>query len=249
MTLRLSVLLFTLSLSSHAASETLRVIALSSERFFFEENGRLRGIEYEILDYFAKSRDATLAVEWVDSFSDLLPRIEAGKADIAAGTITITDERERRVDFSAGYFPVQVVLVERSGEASGSLKELAGAKVAAFQDTTAVDALKQEPRIEIVVASDGIEGMLEAVRKGEIRAAAADSSAVIPLLEDYPTLKISQTFGDEQHFGFALPKGSPLKEALSEHILRLKESGIYFRFLTDHMGPRATEIVRAARSR
>ena len=96
---------------------------------------------------------------------------------------------------------------------------------------------------------DGIEGMLDAVESGELRAAAADSSAVILALDDYPSLEISFTFGEPQSFGFALPKGSALKDALSQHVLGLKESGFYFRLITEYMGPRASSIVRAARAR
>jgi hypothetical protein len=47
--------------------------------------------------------------------------------------------------------------------------------------------------------------------------------------------------------GFALPKNSPLKGPLSEHIKKLKESGIFFRVVTTHMGPRASQIIRAAK--
>ncbi len=90
--------------------------------------------------------------------------------------------------------------------------------------------------------------MLDAVRNGEIDGAAADSSAIIPVLDDYPGLTISHTFGEEQHFGFALPKDSELTDALSEHVRSLKGSGIYFRLVTKYMGPRASAIVRAARS-
>lgn len=235
--------------ATQADAETLRVLALNSEQFFYEENGTFRGIEAQILDYFAKSRGATLDVEFVNGFAELLDRIEKHEADIAAGTITITDEREQRVDFSAPYFPVQVVLVERANDRSQSIKDLAGHKVAAFQQTTAVDALSAEPSIEIVTSLSGIEGMLGAVSRGEIRGAAADSSAIIPVLEQYPDLEITLTLGEEQDFGFAVPEGSALRDALSEHVLRMKESGIYFRIVTEEMGSRATEIVRAARGR
>lgn len=241
-------LLFALG-ATQAGAETIRVLALDSEQFFYEENGTFQGIEAQILDYFAKSRGATLDVEFVNGFAELLERIERHEADVAAGTITITEEREKRVDFSAPYFPVQVVLVERSNDRSESIRDLAGHKVAAFQRTTAVDALAAEPGIEIVTSLSGIDGMLGAVSRGEIRGAAADSSAIIPTLDRYPDLQITLTFGEEQNFGFAVPQGSQLGKDLSEHVLRMKESGIYFRIVTEEMGSRATEIVRAARGR
>lgn len=243
---RCAISIFSLMLAASAYSETLRVLALESERFFEEQGGEHAGIEAEILEYFAKTRGDDLEVEYVSSFAELLARIERGEADIAAGTITITPERESRLDFSAPYFPVQVVLVERAGEASSSLDGLEG-KVGAFANTTASDALEAVPGVEVVQSDDGLAGMLEAVASGRWRAAAADSSAVLPVIDAYPSLQVSLYFGEPQDFGFALPKGSPLRGALSEHVTRLRESNVYFRIVTKHMGPRASEIVRAAR--
>lgn len=241
----------TLSLSATATpqqqAEPLHVLAFSSEPFFYQKDGAPAGIELEILQYFAKSREMTLEIEWVSSFPELLERIAAGEGDIASGTITITDERRQTMDFSAPYFPVQVVLVERKGESSQRLGDLIGSEVGAFARTTAETALNEAGAH--VVQREGMEGMLEAVAAGDIQAAAGDSSAIIPVLDDYPTLEISLTFGEDQDFGFALPKGSPLTEPLSEHVLRLKESGIYFRLMTEYMGTSAGDIVRAARTR
>lgn len=244
---RIAALFLSLSLASAVSAQDLRVLALSSEPFFHPSGGGHAGIEYEILSYFAKTRNVGIQVEYVSAFSELLDRIAKGEADIAAGTITITPGRAETMDFSAPYFPVQVVLVERSGETSSSLSDLSGSQVAAFAQTTAEDALSAVPDVE-VVQRDGIEGMLAAVANGEIRAAAGDSSAIIPVIDDYPGLEISLTFGEQQQFGFALPKGSPLNESLSANIKKLKESGIFFRLVTDYMGPQASAVVRASRA-
>lgn len=244
---RIATLLLCSLLASSVSAETLRVLALSSEPFFYDDNGSPAGIEYEILSYFAKTRDLEIEVEYVAAFADLLDRIAQGDADIAAGTITITEEREQKMDFSAPYFPVQVVLVERSGEISSSLEDLKGFKVAAFEKTTAEEALLAIGGVE-VVTRQGVPGMLDSVAAGEIRAAAGDSSAIIPVIDDYPGLEISLSFGERQQFGFALPKSSQYKDALSDHILDLKESGIYFRLVTEHMGPQASSVIRASRA-
>ena len=243
---RLAVLLSALAFAAPAGAETLKVLALQSDSFFYQKDGKLTGIEHDILDYFAKSRNATLQIEWVDSFGGMLERIEKGEAELAAGTITITPERARKMDFTASYFPVQVILVERMSDDTKSLTDLVGQRVGAFTKTTSEDALRAVPGILIV--NDGtLQDQMRAIERGEMRAAAADSSAIIPELENFPNLKIGMALGAESGFGFALPKNSPLTAPLTEHIKKLKQSGIYFRLVTTHMGPRASEIVKAAR--
>jgi ABC-type amino acid transport substrate-binding protein len=243
---RLAVLLSALALAAPSGAETLKVLALESGSFFYQKDGKLTGIEHDILDYFVKSRGDTIEVEWVDSFAGMLERIERGEADLAAGTITITPERSRRLDFSAPYFPVQVVLVERASEDTKSLTELVGHKVACFTRTTAEDALKAVPGI-IVVNEGTLQDQMKAIDRGELRAAAADSSAIIPELENFPNLKVGMALGAESGFGFALPRNSPLTAPLTKHVRKLRGSPIYFRLVTTHMGPRASEVVKAAK--
>ncbi len=239
--------LFVSAFASEAkTAETIRVLALESESFFYQKDGKITGIEHDVLDYFAKSRGATLQVEWVDSFAGILERVEKGEVDIGAGTITITPDRERRMDFTAPYFPVQVILVERIGEEAKSLTDLVGQRVGAFTKTTAEDALRAVPGILIV--NDGtLQDQMRAIERGELRAAAADSSAIIPELDNFPNLQIGMALSAESGFGFALPKGSPLTAPLTAHVKKLKQSGIYFRLVQTHMGSRASEIVKAAK--
>lgn len=245
---RLAILVLSLGFSSPLQAEALRVLALRSASFFQEKDGKLSGIEYDVLESFARARGAELAVSWVGSFPELLSRVEKGECDIASGTITITPEREKRVDFSGSYFPVQIAVAVRADDSVKTLQELAGSRVGAFQATTADDALRAVTGIKVVHVTP-LATMLDAVARGELRGAAADSSSLIPALLARDTLKIGLTLGKEQDFGFALPKGSPLKMPLSEHILRLKESGIYFRIVRKYLGPNATEIVLAAKKR
>ena len=248
---RLAVLSFSALLAPGFATparpaETLRVLALESESFFYQKDGTLAGIEHDILDYFAKSRGATLSVEWADSFAGILERVEKGEVDIGSGTITVTPERSRRVDFTAPYFPVQVMLVERMGDEAKSLTDLVGQRVGAFTKTTAEDALKAVPGILIV--NDGtLQDQMRAIDRGEMRAAAADSSAIIPELDNFPKLKLGMALSAESGFGFALPKNSALTAPLTDHVKKLKQSGIYFRLVNTHMGPRASEIIKAAK--
>ena len=77
---------------------------MSSRIREYETPGWCRSItslEYEILQFFAKSKGRDLELTWVDAFENLLPTFERGDFDIAAGTLTITAERDEKFDFSS----------------------------------------------------------------------------------------------------------------------------------------------------
>jgi polar amino acid transport system substrate-binding protein len=233
---------------STSSAETLRVLANDTRPFFYLENGQPAGLEYEILRYFAESREDVLEVVWVENFSEILPMIERGEGDIAAATLTVTPARQERFDFSESYFPVRVMLVERAGEMTEELESLAGSRVATIKDTTYEKLLSAIPRVELAYAGSEVE-MFEMVASGQVRALATDSAVAFRLLEEFDSLELGLSLSEEQQYGFAVAEGSPLAKALSENIKRLKASGIYFRLLERHLGSRAVEVVKAGKVR
>jgi polar amino acid transport system substrate-binding protein len=51
-------------------------------------------------------------------FASQIPAVQTGKADMAMGSISITEERQKQVLFSDGYIESHIVLLTRKGEAS-----------------------------------------------------------------------------------------------------------------------------------
>lgn len=213
------------------------------EPFFYRENGEPRGIEYDILRYYAKAEGGTLEVVWVDSFKDVLPALERGDAEIAAAAITITDARRERFDFSSAYFPSQLVLIQPTGDEDEDLASLSGSRIGVLAGSTSVEAMSGID-IELVPAEDTLQ-LYQAVVSGEIEGAVSSTARALLLLQDFESLTISLYLGEKEEFGFAFAKGSPLAVSMSEHIAGIKTSGIYFRLLETYLGPEAAAIVQA----
>lgn len=226
-----------------ARAESLRVVTTSMEPFFYEEDGEPRGIEYDILRYYAQTEGRKVEVVWVDSFKDVLPALARGDADIAAAAITITEARKERFDFSSSHFPSQLVLVQRVADEVEDLASLSGSRVGVLAGSTSADALSRMD-IELVPGQDVAE-LYEAVQNGETEGAVSTTARALLLLQDFEALGVSLYLGEKEEFGFAFPKGSPLAASLSEHIAAIKASGIYFRLLETYLGPEAAKIVQA----
>ena len=62
--------------------------------------------------------------------------MEAGDCDIAAASITITEEREENIDFSEGYFSGDQSLLADSGSGIASLADLSGKNLGVQTGTT-----------------------------------------------------------------------------------------------------------------
>jgi ABC-type amino acid transport substrate-binding protein len=229
-----------------AAAGTLRVLSYETPPFAWDDDGKLVGIEIEILDYFADSRGDKLEVVFAEAWETLPDRLARGEGDLVAATYTITPERATLFGFSASYFPVRVMLVEPADTRTASLDALAGATLATIEDTTYESLLQAVPDATFVYGA--IErDLFELVANGRARAAAADSPVTLSLLPEFPGLRLGIPLTEEQHYGFAYRKDWPLAAELDRHIERLKASGIYYRILEEYLGEEAVRIVKAAK--
>ncbi|MBO6188220.1 MAG: ABC transporter permease subunit [Prevotella sp.] len=95
---------------------TLRVATYPAmPPFNFINSGKLSGLEPALLTEWANRRNWKLEFLVMD-FSAQIPAVQTGKADMAMGAISITEERQKQVLFSNGYVESHIVLITRKGE-------------------------------------------------------------------------------------------------------------------------------------
>ena len=96
---------------------TLRVATYPAmPPFNFINYGKPSGLEPELLTEWANRRNWQLEYLIMD-FAAQIPAVQTGKADMAMGAISITEERQKQVLFSDGYIDSHIVLITRKGEA------------------------------------------------------------------------------------------------------------------------------------
>jgi polar amino acid transport system substrate-binding protein len=96
---------------------TLRVATYPAmPPFNFVNSGKLSGLEPAILTEWANRRNWKLEFLVMD-FSAQIPAVQTGKADMAMGAISTTEERQKQVLFSDGYVESHIMLITRKGEA------------------------------------------------------------------------------------------------------------------------------------
>ena len=82
----------------------------------FISSGKPSGMEPELLTEWTNRRNWQLEFMVVD-FAGQIPAVQTGKADMAMGAISCTEERQKQVLFSDGYIDSHIVLITRKGEA------------------------------------------------------------------------------------------------------------------------------------
>ena len=98
--------------------DVLRVLTRNSATTYYEGSFGPTGLEYELVAGFADYLGVQLQVETPDTLSQILDRIQAGDADLAAAGLTVTDERKQRFNFGDSYQSITPQLVYRVGAPS-----------------------------------------------------------------------------------------------------------------------------------
>lgn len=153
--------------------------------------------------------------------------------DFDINQISITEERKRAVDFSAGYFDVTqaVVALNSSPVASATrVADLKDAKLGAQVGTTSLTAIQQtvRPSRQPAVFNDNNDTKT-ALQNGQIDAAVFDLPTAFYLtaaeIEGSKIVGQFPTPGQPEQFGLLFEKGSGLVPCVDRALATLKSSG------------------------
>lgn len=115
------------------------VIATSPDFPPFESlsgNGAVEGIEIEVLNMICQELGVTLDIQQMD-FDAVLPGVQAGKYDMGVSGISVTEERQKNVLFTAPYCLAAQAIVVVEGSPITCKADLEGKTVSVQTGTTA----------------------------------------------------------------------------------------------------------------
>jgi len=198
--------------------------------FIWLDGDKLMGFEYELMQ--ALAADMGLKLEYLppQNFDTLIASVRGGsKMDIVVSSLTITDERAKRVDFCIPYFDSNQACVTKASADYKSVKDLEG-KVVGAQAGTTGEAWANEniPGITMKPFNQTSEG-LAALRAGQIEALFFDAPiAEYQIANDYKDLKIVEVIPTGEKYGFAVRQGnSELLNEVNASLQRLVNNGTY----------------------
>jgi polar amino acid transport system substrate-binding protein len=205
------------------------------------------GFEYGIATELAE-RLGLDGVNVVNVSFDALVAGQARDFDIALSQVTITDERAEVVDFTVPYFSSdQGVLVRKGTDVSdlGAAKQLQWGVQASTTGQSFVDE-EIQPDEETRVYSETTQAFT-ALQANQVDAVLLDTAIVLgQAAEPGSPFEVVAQFKSGEAYGGLLPKGSPNREAIDEHLQEMIDDGttaeLSDEFLKPELGGDPTKV-------
>lgn len=204
------------------------------EPFEYEEDGEVVGLDIAIVDEVATDLGVTLTTkvtpfEGIQSGADL----NTDNCDIVASGITITEERQAKIDFSEPYFDADQGLLVPEGSDLDSLESLEGATIGVQQATTG-ETWAQENGLETVQFEDlGLQ--VQALKTGQVDAVVNDIAVLGPFVSE--GFEVSANFSTGEQYGLGVKQGNTaLLDAVNATLERIREDGTYDDIYTQYIG-------------
>ncbi len=103
-----------------AASTSMQVAIKPAKPFAFEEGGKWKGYSVELWEAIARKNNWTYTWMPADTVPKALGSVQNGQAAVAVGALSITEEREKVLDFSQPFFESGLQIVAPAA-AAGSI--------------------------------------------------------------------------------------------------------------------------------
>lgn len=199
----------------------------------FEREGEFTGFDIELLRAVATE----MGLEGIEVINSGFEPITSGavfqspkQCDLAAASITITEERDQNIDFSAPYFDADQSLLVKKDSGVTSLEDLAGRTIGVQTGTTGeMYAQENQPEGATIRSFDDAGGLFVALEAGQIDAILQDLVVNRGRTLEDDTVTVVQTFPTDERYGFAFPEegAEALQEALNRALQTLRDDGTY----------------------
>ncbi|MGJ3404611.1 ABC transporter substrate-binding protein [Glutamicibacter sp. Je.9.36] len=194
------------------------------EPFEFKRGDEIVGFDMDVAAEIAK--DAKLDLNIID---DSFDSIESGlfntKCDIAISSISITDARKEKMNFSTPYMDDDLVLIAKNGSGITDLETAKDKKVGVQQATTG-EKYGKEQGLEQLVGFEDAGLQTQALLANQVEAVLGNQSVLGYAVKDEPDFKAVANFKTGEQLGIAVPKdNADTLELVNGTLKRLTDAG------------------------
>jgi polar amino acid transport system substrate-binding protein len=189
--------------------------------------GNYTGFDVELMEAIGEKIGRT--PEFQDtSFETIFRDVAQGKFEAVISAATITDEREKAVDFSNPYYLSEQAVLVKEGSSIESLEDLEGKTVAAQQGTTGLELAKEKlGGSEIRPFPEGPDAV-NALKAGTVEGVIIDAPVAQNAVEEGGGVEIAEKVPTEEEYGIAVAQGeTELLEEINKGLEEVEDDGTY----------------------
>lgn len=201
---------------------------------YADENNSNQIIGFDVDLINAIAEDQGFNVVWKSlEFDALIPALQSGQIDIIVSGMTITEEREKSVDFSNPYINAGLALaVAQNNNQIKSVDDIKGKVAAVQQGSTGAekaDELKAQGLIKSIIYLPHVNDIILNIQSGRADFMINDLPVTIAYMNQHPgVIKIVDDQLQSESYGFAVREGNTeLLEKLNTGLANVKEDGTY----------------------
>ncbi len=187
--------------------------------------GEFEGIDIEVAGAIAEKLGLELQVDDMD-FDAALLATQSGKSDMVMAGVTVTDERQKVMDFSDTYAEgIQSIIVPEDSDIA-SADDLAGKIIGTQRGTTGYIYCTDDFGEDSVVAYDDGLTAVQALNNGQVDAVVIDNAPAKEFVAANPGLKILDTAYAQEDYAIGVAKGNTeLLNAINGALEELQADG------------------------
>ena len=189
------------------------------------DDGSFEGIDIEVAAAIADKLGLELQVDDMD-FDAALLATQSGKSDMVMAGVTVTDERQKVMDFSDTYAEgIQSVIVPEDSDIA-SVDDLAGKAIGTQRGTTGYIYCTDDFGEDSVVAYDDGLTAVQALNNGQVDAVVIDNAPAKEFVAANTGLKILDTAYAQEDYAIGVAKGNTaLLDAINGALEELQADG------------------------
>ena len=189
------------------------------------DDGSFEGIDIDVAAAIADKLGLELQVDDMD-FDAALLAAQNGKSDMVMAGVTVTDERQKVMDFSDTYAEgIQSVIVPEDSDIA-SADDLAGKTIGTQRGTTGYIYCTDDFGEDSVVAYDNGLTAVQALNNGQVDAVVIDNAPAKEFVAANTGLKILDTAYAQEDYAIGVAKGNTaLLDAINGALEELQADG------------------------
>lgn len=189
------------------------------------DDGKLEGIDIEVAGAIAEKLGLELQVDDMD-FDAALLAAQQGKSDIVMAGVSVTEERQKVMEFSDSYATGVQVIIVKEGSDIQSVEDLEGKMIGTQRGTTGNLYCTDDYGEDHITSYDNGLTAVQALNNGQVDCVVIDKEPATAFVGANPGLVILDTEYTSEDYAIGMAKGNTaLLDAVNTALAELQADG------------------------